>query len=79
MTIVAHAGDGSQATNSPGVISVGTITTSAPAGEGAGSVTLIGQGGVITKAITTKGGIGGAITIAGAEPQINGEVSNRHR
>src|SRR5262249_29789139 len=60
-----------------GTITLGTITTSATTGN-AGSVLLIGQGGVLTKAITATGGSGGAVGIYGAAAVLSAglKISN---
>ncbi|HEY9790100.1 MAG TPA: hypothetical protein V6D22_06870 [Candidatus Obscuribacterales bacterium] len=66
VTAVAHAG-----TVNAGVIQLGTITTSANAKVGVGGdVLLIGQGGVQTKGITTKGANAGQVYIIGAAPEL---------
>lgn len=68
VTVVASAGG-----DSAGTIALGTINTSANAKVGiGGAVNLVGQGGVQTKAITTKGATGGSVTISGSAPTIVG-------
>lgn len=68
VTVVASAGS-----DSAGTIALGTVNTSANTKVGiGGAVNLIGQGGVQTKAITTKGATAGSVDILGAAPTIDG-------
>jgi hypothetical protein len=68
VTIIANGGS-----QSSGVIAVGSISVSSNKGVG-GTVNLIGEGGVQTGRITTKGLTGGKVTISGTTPQITGGV-----
>lgn len=66
VTVAAHAGSLNK-----GTINLANIDTSSANGPG-GAVTLIGQGGVQTGSITTKGGQGGGnVQISGSEPEVS--------